>query len=286
MFADAAGSNPRNLWLWVNWGELLAMQGKLDASMAKYREAIIRPMTHDTYDRARDDAYQHLLKLIERRGDFDSMEALYKQRLAEFGPGSCYSTDYARFLLQVRGNARGAIDLTRRALNQSCEDSPAREVLGMAEYVTWSSTSGSGRTEALNQARVFLPAGPKTLYLLATGDRTLVAAKMLISAGERIDQKDNSQMTALAIALHNTDLPAARRLLALGSRPDVPVGYEEIPVALIPVMEHKVESVRAMQKWGIDYSKLRYRGVTAYNIAKQSGDTALIEALAHNGTLL
>ena len=286
LFADAASSNPRNLWLWANWGELLAMQGKFDEAMVKYREAIARPMTHDTYDRARADAYRNLLALLKRRKDLNGMEALYKQRVAEFGPGSCYSSDYARFLLQVRGDAQGAIDLAHRALNQNCEDAEARQILGLAEYVKWASTTGAQRTESLNQARIFLPAGPMPLYLLATSERTTPAAKQLIASGEQIDQRDNDKLTALAYALQNQDLAAARRLLALGARPETPVGFGEVPVAFMAVMEGNIEAVRMMQQFGTDYSKLRYRGATALDFAKQSGDSALLETLAHKETAL
>jgi tetratricopeptide (TPR) repeat protein len=286
LFADAANSNTRNLWLWANWGELLVMQGKFDQAIVKYREAIARPMTHDTYDRARADAYEHLLVLLQRRKDFDGMEALYKQRIAEFGPGACYSTGYARFMLQVRGDAPGAIDVASGALNQNCEDSEARQILGLAEYVRWANTTGPQRAESLNQARIFLPAGPMPLYLLATSDRTAPAAKQLIASGEKIDQTDNDKLTALAYALQNRDLSAAKRLLALGARPDAPVGYGAIPVALIPVMEGNIEAIRMMQQFGVDYSKLRYRGATASDLAKQSGNSALIAVLAQNQSAL
>jgi tetratricopeptide (TPR) repeat protein len=113
MFSEAANSDTRNLWLWTNWGEMLAMQGKVEQAAAMYRKAITEPVTHDTNDRARAEAYQRLLELLEHRKDLDGMEALYKQRIAEFGPGSCYSSDYARFKLQVRGDTQGAIDLAR-----------------------------------------------------------------------------------------------------------------------------------------------------------------------------
>src|SRR5271165_548637 len=286
MFADAAKSDPRNLWLWVNWGELYAMQGNTDQAMAKYREAVSRPMTHDTYDRARAVAYANLLKTLEERKDFDGMEALYKQRLAEFGPGSCYSADYARFMLQQRGDTQGAIDLAHRALGLECEDSEARQVLGLAEYVKWAETSGPERIESLNQARIFLPAGPMPLYLLSTSDRTIPAAQQLIASGEQIDQRDNDKLTALAHALKNQDLAAARRLLTLGARPDTPVGFEDVPVALMPVIQGNVESTRLMRRFGADYSKLRFRGVTAFEIARRAGNTAMLAALGHQGTAL
>jgi len=286
LFADAEKSNPRNLWLWANWGELYLMQGKVEPAIAKFREAITRPITHDTYDRARNQAYVRLLELLSRRKDYDGMEALYQQRVAEFGPGACYTVDYAQFKLQVRGDTQGAIDLARGALNQNCEDSGARKVLGMANYVEWASAEDPKRTEAFNAARVFLPPGPTALYMLATGERSLPALKKLLAAGEKIDERDSINMTALAYALQNRDLPAARRLLALGARPEFPVGPGGVPVALMPVMEVDIDEIRLMQHSGVDYSKLRFRGTTALDYAKQSGNKELLNVLMGKGATL
>jgi tetratricopeptide (TPR) repeat protein len=286
LFSEAANSDTHNLWLWTNWGEMLAMQGRVDQAAEKYRRAISEPMTHDTYDRARAEAYRRLLELLQRRQDLDGMEALYKQRIGEFGPGSCYSSDYARFKLQVRGDTQGAIDLARGALNQNCEDSEARQILGLAEYVKWASESGPQRAEALNQARIYLPAGPMPLYLLATSDRTVHAAKALTVAGEEIDQRDNDGFTALAHALQDGDLGAAKRLLVLGARADAPIGVAQMPVALLPVMKGNIDAVRMMRRSGVDYSKLRFRGTTAIDFAKQSGNSELLEALGQKASVL
>jgi tetratricopeptide (TPR) repeat protein len=286
LFAEVAKSDPPDLWLWANWGELLVMQHKNAEAVTAYRQAIAHPVTHDTYDRARKFAYNALLRLLGQRKDLDAMEALYKQQVADYGSGSCYSSDYARFLLQVRGDTQGAIDLARRALNQDCEDSPARQVLGLAEYVKWATSTGSERAESLNQARIFLPAGPTPLYLLAASERTSPAIKQLIATGEQIDQRDNERRTALAYAMQNGDLGAARRLLALRARPDTPVGYEDMPVALIPVTAGNIEGIRLMREFGVDYSKLRYRGATAFDFAKQMGNSAMLEALGHASTTL
>ncbi len=286
LFAAAAATNPPNLWLWANWGEMLEMQGNKDQAIAKYREAIARPVTHDTYDRARKFAYHSVLNLLDQKKDLDGMEALYKQQVAEYGPGSCYSSDYARFLLEVRGDTQGAIDLAQRALNRDCEDSPSREVLGLAEYVRWANTTGSERADALNQARLYLPAGPMPLYLLAKNDHTSPAIKQLLASGEQIDQRDNKNETALAYALQHDDLGAAKRLLKLHARPDVLIGYENIPLALMPVMQENLEAVRLMREFGVDYSKIRFQGATAIDFAKQSGNRALLQALGRNDTEL
>jgi tetratricopeptide (TPR) repeat protein len=285
-FVDVAKSNPPNLWLWANWGEMLAMEGKTDAAMTKYREAIKRPMTHDSYDRARAFAYEHLLDLLEVRKDYDGMEALYKQRVAEFGPGACYTADYAEFKLQIRGDPQGAIDLARGALNQNCDDTDARRILGLADYVKWAGSTDAEGSAALNEARIYLPPGPMPLYWLAKSERTLPAAKRLLTSGEQIDERDSDGQTALAYALENRDLSAAKRLLTLGARPDLVTGPANVPAALIPVMEDNLDGIRLMQQFGVDYTKLRFRGATAIDFAKQSGDSNLLEALTRGGTTL
>jgi tetratricopeptide (TPR) repeat protein len=286
LFAAVAASNPPNLWLWSNWGEMLAMQRNYDQATAKYREALAHPVTHDPYDRARVFAYRRLLQILRQKKDLDGMEALYKQQLVDYGPGACFSTDYARFMLQVRGNTQSAIDLARGALNKECEDSPSREVLGLAEYVKWANETGPERAESLNQARIYLPAGPRPLFLLASSERTSPTIKQLLAAGELIDQKDNSNQTALAYALEADDLAAARRLLTLHAHPDTPVGYQNVPLALVPVIQANIEAIRLMREFGVDYSKLRYRGATALDFAKQSGNHALMDAVGRSETTL
>ena len=287
LFADAARSNPPNLWLWANWGELLAAQGKLDQATLKYREAVTRPRPQGTYDRARLDALNHLVMLFEKRNDIDGTEAMMKQREEEYGPGRCFSTDYARFLLEKRGDVATSIKVSSGVVGTTCSrEKEARQVLGMGYYMMWAGATGAQRNEALNQARVYLPAGPMPLYLLAASERTLPAAKQLIAAGEKIDQTDNEGLNALAYAIQHEDLAVAKRLLQLGAKPDTTVGYGEMPVALMAVMSGNVEAIRLMQQYGADYRKLRYQGATAFDVAKGSGDNKLLEVLNHKAPVL
>ena len=286
LFKQAAATNPPNAWLWTNWGEMLEMQHQADPAIARYREAIARPITHDSFDRGRREAYRAALALLGRKKDLDAMEVLYKQQVADYGPGACYSTEYARFMLQIRGDTQGAIDLARRALNRDCNDEPAREVLGLAEYVKWAATAGPERIESLNEARIYLPAGPRPLYLLAASDRTAPAAKQLIASGESIEQKDNYGHTALWYAFENNDLAAARRLLTLHARPDTPAGEGAMPLALLPVMTLNLPAIRLLREYGVNYSTLRFRGMTAVEFAKQAHNEELLKALGDSGTTL
>ena len=71
---------------------------------------------------------------------------------------------------------------------------------------------------------------------------------------------------------------------ALQARADTLVGGAEIPAGLIPVMEGNADGVRAMRAAGVDYSKLKFRGATAVNIARQSVDRDLVAAVGDNGS--
>lgn len=283
LFMEAASSNPRNLWLWANWGEVLVMQNQFDQGIEKYRQAILRPRTNDTYDRARLDAYRHLITLLDKRNDLDGTEALYKQRAQEFGSGNCYYYGYARFVLQRRGDPAQAIALARKAVDGHCPDPEAREVLGLAHYVAWATAPAAQRAELLNQARVFFPIGPRPLYSLAVSERTLPALRELIKTGESIDQYDNEKYNALAYAMQFGDYATAKRLIRLGARLDAPIGSAQLPLALLPVIQGEVEGVLLMKKSGLDYSKLHYQGKSGLELAKLTGDRKLIDALASEG---
>lgn len=279
LFMEVAPGNPKNLWLWSNWGELLVMQGQAEAAIQKYREALARPRAFDTYDRARLDAYEKLLALLEPRKDFDGIEAVHKQRVREYGKGSCYGAQYAKFMLIQRGDASTAVELARQAVEGSCNQPMARETLGVAHYAAWSGASGPQRDKLLNQARVFMPAGPQVLYLLATSDHTIKAARQLVAAGEPVDQHDNEKFNALAYAFQRSDLAAARRLLKLGARADALVGDADMPVSLLPVFLSDTDGIHLMQEFGVDYTKVRYQGGTAIDMAKRTGGRKLLRAL-------
>jgi hypothetical protein len=52
-----------------------------------------------------------------------------------------------------------------------------------------------------------------------------------------------------------------------------------MPAALIPVLARDLQGVKLLRRSGVDYSKLKFRGITALDYAKQSGDRELIDAL-------
>jgi hypothetical protein len=207
------------------------------------------------------------------------MEALYKKSVAEFGD-TCIGLPYANFLLQQRGDGPGALDIARKVSKDECRRAEAREIMGLAHYLAWSKGKEPERTEALSQARIYLPPGPLPMYLLARSEKTVGAVAQLLAAGEKIDQRDNDKLTALAHAIQKDDLQAMRRLLKLGARPDAAVGHDDLPVALMPVMAGNIEMIKLMQQFGADYGKISYQGATAFDFAEQVGDPELSAVLS------
>lgn len=260
------------------------MQGRGAQAEAKYRQALDRPLGTKGSSSARGNAYISLLGLLEERNDLDGMEALHKRRVEDYGAGGCFTAEYARFKLYLRHDADGAIDLARRGLNGACAESTSRQMLGLASYAKWAAGTGAEAAGALNQARVFLPAGPSMLQLLASDASTMPAAKKLVAGGEAIDQMDNDGMTALALALVDDELETAQRLLELGANLETTVTTAAIPVALLPVADGNLAAIAFLRRAGVDYSKLRYRGATVVDLIKESGDLVLLEALVGEET--
>lgn len=148
----------------------------------------------------------------------------------------------------------------------------------MAYYLSWAKSAAPDDAD-LNQARIFLPIGAGSLYLLATNEHTLPAVRTLVKRGEPIDQRDNEKLDALALALSQHDTATARRLIALGARPDALVSAGDIPAAFIPVLMNDKAGVRLMQQSGVDYASLRVRGRTAFELAQRSGHPDMADLL-------
>jgi cytochrome c-type biogenesis protein CcmH/NrfG len=286
LFSEVAKSDPPNMWLWANWAEMLAMQGHTSEAIEKYREALKRPPTNTSSDRARPDAYLHIMPLLEARGDVSSMEALYKQQASEYASTPCTSAAYARFELLTKGDPDAAIAIARPAVSGECDSGTSpRDILGLAMYVAWDKAPDTAAGEqALNQARIYLPAGTRAFYLLASDEHTLPSARRLVRMNEPVDARDNESATALAHALANHDLPTARRLLGLGAKPDAEVGTQHMPAAFIPVIGQDPDGIRLMQHSGVDYATLRFRGVTAVELARQQGSVELLKLLDKKGS--
>ena len=257
-FMNASRSNPPNLWLWSNWGQLLAMQGRNDEAIRMYLKAATHPPTHDTYDRAREDAFENLIEIYGKKRDLASMEKMHRSRVQDFGRVGCYVVSYAIFEVQERGAPEVAIELLKDFSQLECARESSKEVLGMAYYMKWSRADEPLRMEYINLARVYFPAGARLFSRLASSAVTLKVAAALVKSGESVDQKDNRGMTALAYALGEREYETADRLVKLGASPIATIGDQDMPVALIPVLNNDIQGIRLMRRLGVNYSNIRF----------------------------
>lgn len=275
--ARAAEIGTPNRWLWTNWGQLMAMQGKDDAAIEKYAQAISGKRSFDTYDRARISAYRHLLTLLEKKKQYERMDALHRQRVAEFDKTPCFRVEYALFRLASFDDPDGAITQAKSAHDDGCRDSAP--VLGAAYYLAWSRAEGEARSEAMNRARTFLPDGPTMMYEMARSDATAKVIPALVKNGSAIGMQDGNKMSALAYALSYDDLAIAQRLLRAGAKPLDPVGDQAMPAALIPLLQQSLPGVALMQRNGVNYARLRYQGMSGLELARRLGNPQLVKAV-------
>jgi tetratricopeptide (TPR) repeat protein len=285
LFKAANVGEPKNLWLWTNWGDLLVAKGEMDKAKTMYRKAVQHGRGNASCDMARVDAFRKLIALLEPSGDSDELFGLYEHRFHQYGIGQCYGTSFASYLTRVRGDIDHAVELMNSLKGLDCRDEVESEVMGLAQYAA-SARDPTGGGAALNLARVFLPVGARTMYLLAGSPHTLLALQQLKKSGIAIDQVDGDKNTALAIALEEHNYRAAEALVRLGANTLHAVGESKIPLALLPVMTDDMEGVRLMRRLGVDYGKVRFNGATASEIAKLNDNEEMTKLLGGSGTKL
>lgn len=99
----------------------------------------------------------------------------------------------------------------------------------------------------------------------------------LLANGASLRSQYNRKLNALAYALMANDMLAASRLANFGANFDDMVGEEKYPVAMIAFLNQNVEAIALMQKSGINFSKLKFNGVSAIQYAKNLNNKAILD---------
>lgn len=266
-FRKAESLGAKNLWLWNNWARKHFLQGDKAAAVRLYRRTLSGERPQGRNLRARLNAFENLLYLLDDDLHAEDLEALHVQRLREFDNQPCLYTEYAIFLLRVRQDYKQAIANGHQALDGGCQNESARAVLGVAYYL------GSVEQPALlGRARIFMPEGPRLYWEFA---RLPQGEPLLQRYREQVDIPDANGYTALAMALEAGDIDAAKRLRGFGADIKREIGKQKIPLPLLPILHGRVEGVRFLIEQGVDYSLIRYRGIAAEQYAEQVGDTEI-----------
>lgn len=274
---EAAKIDTTNSWLWANWGELLLVQKKDNLALEKYLHIIESNRSYDTNDRARLDAYAHIFMILENQKIFDKMDFFYRKRADEFGKYPCFFADYAFFRITHYGDPESGISNSKKAIDSGCNETYARNVLGISFYMAWSVLSGSEKNIAITQARVFLPEGPRLFYELARNDKTSKVIVKLIENGSSLSEQDNEKLSALAYALIENDIDAARRLIGFGAKFDELVGHDQYPVAIIAFYNQNAKAIALMQETGVNFINIKFNGMNAVEYAKRLNNKAILD---------
>ena len=137
-FVKANHIGTDNLWLWANWGELLLMQGQVADSIEMYSKAVDSKRPYNTYDRARKDAYKHLINIHRLGDDVEKENELHLKRIAEYGTEVCFPFYYATFRKNYFDDADIVLKYAKQALDANCQyTTQIRKVLGIAYYSKW-----------------------------------------------------------------------------------------------------------------------------------------------------
>lgn len=277
--SKAAAKGTNNLWLWVNWGELLLMKGNVEPAIDKYYKALQGVRPKNTNDNARKAAYYALINLDPKYLPTEKIESLHKSRISEFPEHPCFKAEYAKFKVLMQTDVQSAKSIALDSIASGCRHDIAKRALGLGLYYSWVNLSGEQAVNELTQARVNFPEGPNLLLELARVDSGIPVIKKLMANGLNIDQINNRQLTALALALREGEHGVAKRLILLGARLSISTSEGDFPLGFIPLMNRDVEGVKLMRAHGVDYTKLKWRGQTATEVAKGIGDLNLLNAL-------
>jgi tetratricopeptide (TPR) repeat protein len=283
-FKKASEIGTDNLWLWGNWGELLLMQGKVSDSIAMYRKAIENDRRYNTYDRARKDAYRHLIDIYIASKDTKAADALHLKRIAEYRSELCYPYYYAKFRQRNFDDPDIVLEYAKNALSAGCEKKEdVRKVIGIGYYSKWLSAATPDVGQSyLNQARLLFPEGSLLIYQLAYADTTTSVIQRLVGEGISIDVRDNHGMTALAYAVKDDNFEAVKRLIDMGGNPNAVVGDEKIPLLAVAVLGESEETIRYLVAKGADVNA-QVGGVSIVELAERMGYHKIAEVLKKGG---
>jgi hypothetical protein len=111
------------------------MKNQIPQALEKYLQAVERPRTYDTYDRARLTAYERLIEIFQKQNMLEKMDSLYLKRAQEFEKYPCFYADYGLFKTAYEGDYQAGIQNSKKALDNGCNDNLAHSAIGISYYM-------------------------------------------------------------------------------------------------------------------------------------------------------
>lgn len=267
-----------NIWLYTNWGVLRALEGKRHEAIEKYRKAIEAPPSLKTHERARSDAYVHLLEIFTADKRWSEADTLHQQRITKYPDNGCHKADYALFHLVRNGDHENAIAIGSKALEQQCpvQHIDERLILAMAYYTKWAKLLGSGadaRTadQHFNRGQALYSDMPKLLYSLARSSHTATVIPSLKRRGIVVDAPDREGISALVHSIINRDMVATDNLIRHGSNVNQRLNADGLTPLMLAASRGDYDFVAMLLRKGADRNLRTRSGYTAERIAAMGG---------------
>ena len=168
--AEEIGSD--NLWLYANWGLNHKMHDQPQVAIEKYMQVLESPKQRGRNDRPRKWIFQHggIFELLAKQNRAQEADKLFDQYAAEYPNHTCVRLEQAKFRLNFKEDAKGAVESYLLAKKNGCRKKTS--LLSLAYYTIWSdlyrSTPDSAETKsALRKAETFSPDENELFYELA-----------------------------------------------------------------------------------------------------------------------
>jgi Fe2+ transport system protein FeoA len=261
------------------------MQGRVSEAIAMYNKAIEGERPYNTYDRARKDAYRHLIDIYALGNSIASADELHLKRTTEYRNEACFPYYYAKFRQRHFDDDDIVLEYARKALDAGCQyKASVRKVIGTAYYSKWNEASTPEDMQSyLAQAQSFFAEGPELIHWLSQSEKTVGLIKKLAKDGVSIDVTDNDGFTALAYAVRGKDPEAVKRLIAMGANPNATIKKKKIPLLAVAVIIESKELVGYLIASGADVNAQVSEGVSLLDFANGMGYTDVAEVLRTAG---
>ncbi|MDO3384920.1 hypothetical protein QWI17_03590 [Gilvimarinus sp. SDUM040013] len=254
-FEKANNLGTDNPWLWVNWGEMLKMQGEYDAALKMFEKIIDRGRPYNRYYQARENAYMLALGIHVELGDMAEADRLFRERLSQYSENDCLNYRYAKFRQEHFDDLDTVLHHAMLAKNSNCRNSQEiAEFVGVAFYSKWANATDENEVKmSLVQAQTFFPVGPKLIFELASDAKSIPILEKLINSGFSVDVADNEGATALIYSVFRSrEVDAVEQLLALGANPNVVMGESGQPLILLALMYQRIDVAELLINAGLD----------------------------------
>lgn len=272
-FQKAKKIGSSNLWLDTNIGEWYQMNNNQAKALTYYKKVVNAKKFELSYkNEAKYIALDRAKKILLTKHDDLSVDNLMKTLSGQFPENGCFLSDWARFKLYHMGDFNKANQLAIESFSNGCDKSKQiKEVLSDSFISVWflDSLSANG-ANSFNKAVSIDSNWAGRIYRFSTSNKLLAVLQKLLATKITIDEVDNNNLTALALASLDNNTNSVKKLLKMGANPNIIVDHDYTPF-LISMMFSDPKTIKAFLDSKIPLNKVLSKELNASIIARNRG---------------